>query len=76
MGFVRDGNTARALPYPAPEFTDKGTEVSPSPAPEQPHHTIRLQRPDWVIAALLTLPVGGDVTIAAHETGPTITLSD
>ena len=25
---------------------------------------------------LLTLPVGGDVTIAANETGPTITLSD
>ena len=58
MGFVRDGNTARALPYPEPEFPDKGTEVSPSPAPEQPHHTIRLQRTDWVIAALLTLSVG------------------
>ena len=58
MGFLRDGNTARALPYPEPEFPDKGPKVSPSPAPEQPHHTVRLQRTDWVIAALLTLSVG------------------
>ncbi len=57
MGFLRDGNTARALPYPEPEFPDKDTEVSPSPVQEQPHHTARLEPTDWVVAAVLTLSV-------------------
>ena len=58
MDLVRDGNTARVLPYPEPEFPDKDSEGSPSPAPEQPHHHARLKRTDWVIGAGLTLSVG------------------
>jgi hypothetical protein len=31
MTLERDGNTARVLPYPEPEFPDKDSEGSPSP---------------------------------------------
>lgn len=58
MGFIRDDNTARPLPYPEPEFPEQGIGDFPSPEQQQPRHTAQLNGSDWVMAACLTLSVG------------------
>ena len=58
MGFVEDGNTARALPDLEPDIPHGETRVLPSPAPEALPHRAWLDRADWFIAALLTISVG------------------
>jgi hypothetical protein len=58
MGSVRDGNTARPLPYHEPELPSAETEpfsaVQPNPSPRWD----QLDRRDWLVSALLILSVG------------------